>query len=73
MGYGGNIRMASKAKVEVTVKGLRSVELRAKPANGTGGYTPTCRCYIIDGDDAGKMYINEGTYASCLFKQVTTS
>lgn len=62
-----------KMKVQSNVMGLRYDEGSEVPADGTGGYAPTCEFAIVSGSNAGKKYINEGTYESCAFKQITTS
>ena len=73
MAFDSRVKHVLKMVVRTQVKGKRLVDASVKPTDGTGGFAPSCYCGISEGVDAGKAYINGGTYESCLFKQITVS
>ena len=72
MGSGGYIRNKTKSELRINVKGLRSIDRNVVPTYGDSGYAPSCTCFLSDGDNAGDVYINEGTYEACDFARVGT-
>jgi len=67
-------RIASLLKIErPSTDGLHIASGITVPTDATLGYATGCIFQHTDGGAGTSLYVNEGTYASCSFKAVTTA